>query len=111
VGILVDLHRRYKCSDTQRLLHEPEPYSLMWPEDPVPKNIEAIRRVAQGTELRSLAARIIICATASGGPWRRDPSTMLSQPVEDGRASEEAKDRRHDRRTLRRRRPASRVSS
>src|SRR5215216_1084115 len=87
VGILVDLHRCYKCSDTQRLLHEREPYCLMWLEDPVPKNIEAIRRVAQGTKLRSLAARTIICATASGRPWRRGPSTILSQPVEDGRAS------------------------
>ncbi len=29
MGIFVDLHRRYKCSDTQRLLHEPEPYSLV----------------------------------------------------------------------------------
>lgn len=50
VDIAFDCHWRYNVSDAQRLAYELEPYGLMWLEDPVPpENIEAMRRVTQGT--------------------------------------------------------------
>jgi L-alanine-DL-glutamate epimerase-like enolase superfamily enzyme len=50
IDLAFDCHWRYNVSDALRLAYELEPYGLMWLEDPVPpENIEAMRRVTQGT--------------------------------------------------------------